>query len=72
VNVATTQALTTLGFDGLTVPLSMTLSQLGQHLSAGQVVASVSLASDPTERTTATTTSSMSGLTWRWRLSHLF
>jgi D-alanyl-D-alanine carboxypeptidase (penicillin-binding protein 5/6) len=72
VNVATTQALTTLGFGGLTVPLSMTVSPLGNHLPAGQAVASVTLAADPTERATATTTSTMSGLTWRWRLSHLF
>jgi D-alanyl-D-alanine carboxypeptidase (penicillin-binding protein 5/6) len=72
VNVATTQALTTLGFDGLTVPLSMTVSPLGRHLPAGQAVASVTLAADPAERATATTTSSMPAMTWRWRLSHLF
>jgi D-alanyl-D-alanine carboxypeptidase (penicillin-binding protein 5/6) len=71
VNVATTQPLTTLGFDGLTVPLSMTLSALGHHLSAGQVVGSVALASVPDERTSATATSATSGPTWRWRLSHV-
>jgi D-alanyl-D-alanine carboxypeptidase len=72
VNVATTHPLTTFGFDNLTVPLTMTVSPLGHQVPAGQPVATVALAADPTERTTATTTGAMPGLTWRWRLSHLF
>jgi D-alanyl-D-alanine carboxypeptidase (penicillin-binding protein 5/6) len=73
VDVATSQALTTIGFAGMTVPLSMSVPPLPGHLSAGQAVASVAVAvaADQTEPTTATAVSAMPGLTLRWRLFHL-
>jgi serine-type D-Ala-D-Ala carboxypeptidase (penicillin-binding protein 5/6) len=71
VNAATIQPLTTVGFGGLTVPIAVTISRLGDQLSAGETVASVRSAVAENGATAATATSSMPGPTWRWRLSHI-
>jgi D-alanyl-D-alanine carboxypeptidase (penicillin-binding protein 5/6) len=71
VNAVTSQTLTTLGFGGLTVPLTVTISRLGNHLSAGETVATVRAAAADNEPTAAAATASMPGPTWRWRLSHI-
>ena len=73
--VTTSQTLTVFGFAGLDVPLSMTMSPLGSHLSAGQTVATVATVATtagPGQSTSATATSSLPGPTLHWRLSHLF
>jgi len=83
VDVATSQALTAFGFAGMNVPISMTLSPLGSHLSAGQtlgfVTAGTVTASEGTGAgtdtgvsTSANASSSLPGPTLKWRLSHLF
>jgi serine-type D-Ala-D-Ala carboxypeptidase (penicillin-binding protein 5/6) len=75
-DVATTQALTAFGFAGLNVPISMTVSPLGSHLSAGQTVATVTASAGtgagPGQTTSATAASSLPDPTLKWRLSHLF
>jgi serine-type D-Ala-D-Ala carboxypeptidase (penicillin-binding protein 5/6) len=72
VGVATSQALTAFGYAGLNVPLSMTVSPLGSHLSAGQTVATVTASTGTDQTTPATASSSLPGPTLKWRLSHLF
>jgi D-alanyl-D-alanine carboxypeptidase (penicillin-binding protein 5/6) len=72
VKVVMSQPLTTVGFGGTTVPLSVTVSSLGSHLSAGQAVASVSVGSGQSAGVPATAQSAMPSPTWGWRLSHIF
>jgi serine-type D-Ala-D-Ala carboxypeptidase (penicillin-binding protein 5/6) len=70
-NVTTSQPLTAFGLAGQTVPLSMTVSPLGSHLSAGQTVATVTAATSQTPSAAATATSPLAGPSLSWRLSHL-
>lgn len=72
VKVVTSQALTTVGFGGTAVPVSLTSLPLGSHLAAGQTAATVSLASDQGGGIPATAESGMPSPTWTWRLSHIF
>ena len=72
VGIATSRAITVFGFAGLNVPLSMTISPLGSHVSAGQTVATVTATAGPGQSTSATASSSLPGPTLKWRLSHLF
>ena len=75
VTAATTQALTTFGFGGVVVPISVTVARLGSHLSAGQAVASVKVASAASGQaagTPALALSAMPAPTWGWRLRHIF
>lgn len=65
-------AITTVGFAGSSVPLSVDVRRLGSHLSAGEQVGSVSLTSDPTDAVPVVAESAMPSPTWTWRLSHLF
>lgn len=65
-------AVTTLGFGGTTVPLSVELRRLGHNLTAGEPVASVSLGSDPPGAVPAVAESAMPAPSWTWRLLHLF
>jgi serine-type D-Ala-D-Ala carboxypeptidase (penicillin-binding protein 5/6) len=70
--VATSQALTAFGLAGQIVPLSMTISPLGSHLSAGQTVATVTAVTNQNQKIAATASSPLAGPSVGWRLSHLF
>ena len=74
VKAATSQALTTVGFAGASVPISVTVVRLGGHVSAGQTVATVKVGSGSGSGsgTAALALSGMPAPTWGWRLSHLF
>lgn len=72
VKVVTSEPLTTVGFGGTTVPLSMNVSSLGHHLAAGQTVATVSVSPEQGAGIPATAQSGMPSPTWSWRLSHIF
>lgn len=65
-------AITTVGFGGSSVPLSVDLRRLGSHLSAGETVGSVSISSRLSDAVPAVAESAMPSPTWTWRLSHLF
>lgn len=65
-------AITTVGFAGSSVPLSVDLRRLGSHLSAGETVGSVSISSNLSDAVPAVAESAMPSPTWTWRLSHLF
>jgi D-alanyl-D-alanine carboxypeptidase (penicillin-binding protein 5/6) len=71
-DVATAQPLTAFGLTGQNVPLSMNVSSLGNHLSAGQTVATVTAASSQNQSAAATANSPLAGASLKWRLSHLF
>lgn len=64
--------ITTIGFGGTTVPMSVEVRRLGHSLSAGETVASVRLGSDPGGAVPAVAESGMPSPSWTWRLSHLF
>jgi D-alanyl-D-alanine carboxypeptidase (penicillin-binding protein 5/6) len=70
-NVVTSQPLTAFGLAGQNVPLSVTMSPVGSHLSAGQTVATVTATTNQSQSATATATSAVAGPTLSWRLSHL-
>jgi serine-type D-Ala-D-Ala carboxypeptidase (penicillin-binding protein 5/6) len=72
VKAATSQALTTVAFGGVSVPISVTVERLGGHLSAGETVATVTVGSGSGAGTPALALSAMPAPTWRWRLSHIF
>lgn len=63
--------ITTIGFAGSSIPISIDLRRLGSHLSAGEKVGSVSLTSDPADAVPVVAESAMPSPTWTWRLSHL-
>ncbi|HUE60057.1 MAG TPA: hypothetical protein VMO88_10775, partial [Acidimicrobiales bacterium] len=72
VKAATSQALTTVAFGGVSVPISVTVERLGGHLSAGETVATVTVGSGSGTGTPALALSAMPAPTWGWRLSHIF
>ena len=72
VKAATSQALTTVAFGGVSVPISVTVERLGGHLSAGETVATVTVGSGSGAGTPALALSAMPAPTWGWRLSHIF
>ena len=65
-------AITTVGFGGTRVPLSVDVRRLGHDLSAGETVASVTLGSDPARSVPVLAESGMPSPSWPWRLLHLF
>ncbi len=71
-DVATSQPLTAFGLAGQNVPLSLNVSPLGNHLSAGQTVATVTATGSQNQSAAATASSPLAGPSLRWRLSHLF
>ena len=80
-NATTSAALTTLGFGGLTVEITLRELRLGTRLSAGQTIASVGVAglgaagtgvTGPSDTAPVTVASGTPSPGWSWRLSHLF
>ncbi|HET6917207.1 MAG TPA: hypothetical protein VFH56_14030 [Acidimicrobiales bacterium] len=65
-------AITTVGFGGTRVPVSVDVRRLGHNLSAGETVASVSLGTDPAGSVPVLAESGMPSPSWSWRLLHLF
>jgi hypothetical protein len=72
VPVTTTTALSTLGYGGERVPLSVTLTPVGRRLTEGQRVATVRLgvAGSAGHSTAAVARATMPGISLSWRLRH--
>lgn len=68
VPITTSQPLSVLGYGGMTVPLTVELSQVGTKLPAGQKVAVVSAAGGASVAATASRT--MPSVAFSWKLLH--
>jgi serine-type D-Ala-D-Ala carboxypeptidase (penicillin-binding protein 5/6) len=70
--VTTSAGLSVFDFGGAVVPLAMSLQPVGRTLRAGQTVASVAVAGGVSPAVPAMATSSIPGVSLRWRLRHVF